>query len=292
MKVFEALSEAAGLLEEKGRERKLAEAAMLHILGIQRHELLAGWRREMTESERTRFFRFIRRLLEGVPIQYLTGTEFFFSRPFRVTPDVLIPRPETEELVLGVLNRLRRFPGGGRLEVVDVGTGSGAIAITLKLEKPELAVTATDLSPTALSVARENAERHQADVEFIEGDLLIPFLGKRRFDCIVSNPPYIPREDWKRLDRTVRDYEPASALVGGDDGLYYYRKLIRQMPGVLKEKALVALEIGYDQREAVESLLQCQFPGAEIEAEKDINGKDRMIFAWIGDPADPEKDGT
>lgn len=286
--VYEALNWASSFLKEHGREENVAQIALGFVLGMDRVQLLANLRQELTEDEWREFKQLILKHVDGEPIQYLIGYEEFYGRKFLVNPNVLIPRPETEELVFGILERVNnRFKVGGvengvsRLDCVDIGTGSGAIAVTLKLEMPELNVTATDISVGALVVAENNAKRLGAEIRFVEGDLLTPFIGKERFDIIVSNPPYIPLADRKDLSDVVKDHEPESALFGGLDGLVLYRKMIGQLPKVIKEKALIGFEIGYDQGVAVSNLLKEQFPLAEIEVVQDINGKDRMVFAYV-----------
>ena len=286
--VYEALNWASSFLKEHGREENVAQIALGFVLGMDRVQLLANLRQELTEDEWREFKQLILKHVDGEPIQYLIGYEEFYGRKFLVNPNVLIPRPETEELVFGILERVNnRFKVGGvengvsRLDCVDIGTGSGAIAVTLKLEMPELNVTATDISVGALVVAENNAKRLGAEIRFVEGDLLTPFIGKERFDIIVSNPPYIPLAVRKDLSDVVKDHEPESALFGGLDGLVLYRKMIGQLPKVIKEKALIGFEIGYDQGVAVSNLLKEQFPLAEIEVVQDINGKDRMVFAYV-----------
>ncbi|NCU16309.1 peptide chain release factor N(5)-glutamine methyltransferase [Pallidibacillus pasinlerensis] len=286
--VYEALNWASSFLKEHGREENVAQIALGFVLGMDRVQMLANLRQELTEDEWREFKQLILKHVDGEPIQYLIGYEEFYGRKFLVNPNVLIPRPETEELVFGILDRVKkRFNVGGaengvsRLDCVDIGTGSGAIAVTLKLEMPELNVTATDISVGALVVAENNAKRLGAEIRFVEGDLLTPFVGKERFDIIVSNPPYIPLADRKDLSDVVKDHEPESALFGGLDGLVLYRKMIGQLPKVIKEKALIGFEIGYDQGVAVSNLLKEQFPLAEIEVVQDINGKDRMVFAYV-----------
>lgn len=286
--VYEALNWASSFLKEHGREENVAQIALGFVLGMDRVQLLANLRQELTEDEWREFKQLILKHVDGEPIQYLIGYEEFYGRKFLVNPNVLIPRPETEELVFGILERVNnRFKVGGvengvsRLDCVDIGTGSGAIAVTLKLEMPELNVTATDISVGALVVAENNAKRLGAEIRLFEGDLLTPFIGKERFDIIVSNPPYIPLTVRKDLSDVVKDHEPESALFGGLDGLVLYRKMIGQLPKVIKEKALIGFEIGYDQGVAVSNLLKEQFPLAEIEVVQDINGKDRMVFAYV-----------
>lgn len=284
-KVFEALKWASSFLLEQGREENIAEIAMRACLKVERVQLLADWRRELTESEWKQFEEMIHSHADGVPIQYLIGSEEFYGRKFLVNPDVLIPRPETEELVLGILERVKkRFSdsvAADGLDLVDVGTGSGAIAISLKLENPTFRVTASDISLKALEVASENARLLEADVRFVDGDLLKPFIGAQRFDIVVSNPPYIPLTDKESLSVIVKDHEPENALFAGIDGLNCYRELAKQLPLVIKERALVGFEIGTGQGEAVSALLQEQFPLAEIEIIDDINGNERMVFAFI-----------
>lgn len=281
--IYEALNWASSFLKESGRDENVAEIAICYVLKINRTELLINLRTSIEESDWKRFVEIIEAHVEGVPIQYLIGYEEFFGRKFFVNEDVLIPRPETEELVLGILERIvSRFSNShAGLDCIDIGTGSGAIAVTLKLENPILHMTASDLSKRALIVAEENATAHGAEVEFVEGDLLQPFIGKRRFDIIVSNPPYIPLGDRESLSTIVKDYEPGLALFGGLDGLDPYRKIIAQLPLVMKERALVGFEIGSGQGTEIREMLLGHFPLAEVEIVNDINGKERMVFAYI-----------
>ena len=161
----------------------------------------------------------------------------------------------------------------------DVGTGSGAIAISLALEEPKLKVYATDISDLALTVAKENANNLKADVEFLAGDMLQPLIEKNlKVDIFVSNPPYIPQE--QEIEAVVKDNEPHVALFGGNDGLYFYRKIFEGVNELLNERALLAFEMGFDQRELMEEALQKYFPNDPYEIIKDINGKDRMLFIY------------
>lgn len=280
--VFEALNWASSFLKEHGREENVAEIALRHVLQMDRTQLLVNLRMVITEKQWEDFQQLINQHVDGVPIQYLLGYEEFFGRKFIVNPNVLIPRPETEELVMGIIQRVKtRFSVTNGLNCVDIGTGSGAIAITLKLEMPELNVIGSDISQGALATAEENAKRMGACVQFVEGDLLQPFIGKKRFDIIVSNPPYIPLEDRETLSTIVKDHEPASALFGGVDGLDFYRKIIKDLPHVINKQALAGFEIGSGQGQAVQELLLTQFPLSDVEIVYDINGKERMVFAFI-----------
>ncbi|MBB6283078.1 peptide chain release factor N(5)-glutamine methyltransferase [Geobacillus subterraneus] len=279
--VHEVLAWASSFLRAHGKEERAAEWLLCHHLRTDRAGLFARWREPVEEAMYERFAADVRRhAIDHVPVQYLIGHEWFYGRPFLVNRHVLIPRPETEELVLGVLERVPRlFAGRERIDVVDVGTGSGAIAVTLALENRSLSVTATDISEEALTVARENARRLGASVSFLRGDLLQPLIEQgRTVDVVVSNPPYIPEADAALLSPVVKDYEPHTALFGGRDGLDFYRRFARALPLVLGVPALVAFEVGAGQGEAVAALLAAAFPEARVEVAFDLNGKDRMVY--------------
>jgi release factor glutamine methyltransferase len=283
-KVYEALQWASSFLTEKGRDENAGEIILRQLAGMSRAQLFANMRDELDAGVLAEFERFVLQHGEGVPIQYLLGYEEFYDRRFAVSPAVLIPRPETEELVYGALERVKRlFPGDSILAFLDVGTGSGAIGVTMKLENPALRVTLSDLSEAALTVARENASVLGAEVEFVHGDLLRPFISSgRKFDVILSNPPYIPESDRSWMSVVVKDHEPESALFAGEDGLDLYRRFMDELPLVLRERALVGFEVGAGQGATVAGMLRVAFPGAVVEVVNDINGKDRMVFAEIG----------
>lgn len=284
MKVHEALKRASSFLQTKGREPRAAEILLIHHLGVSRTKFFGMMTDELSAAVFDLYWEDVEAHAKGVPVQHLTGIEEFYGRVFSVSRDVLIPRPETEELVAFVLDRIDKiFPGNGSLNVVDVGTGSGAIATTLALENERLRVSAVDLSEAALAVAKANANRLGATVSFWRGDLLAPFLENgQKVDVIVSNPPYIPEEDEAELDDVVRDHEPHLALFGGKDGYSVYRRLIEQIPNALKEPGLVAFEVGVGQSEVVVSMLRERLPHAgKIVIEKDINGKERIVAALI-----------
>ena len=191
---------------------------------------------------------------------------------------VLIPRPETEELVLGALERSRKMPE--KCRVADIGTGSGAIAIAFKKERPEAIVTATDISEKALKIAQRNAKRNDAEIDFRLGNLAEPLEGEK-WDIVLSNPPYIAHEESAEMSRTVLDFEPHSALFADEDGLFFYKKLAKQLPKLMNKPGLVGLEIGYRQGQAVSEMFQKAFPKARVSVVRDLNGKDRMIFCEI-----------
>ena len=243
---------------------------LLHALGISRAALHADPGRILTLDQRARYESLILRRLANEPIQYITGEQEFYSLALHVSPAVLIPRPETEFLVEAVLSE---FEPASHLQILDVGTGSGAIAIALAHHLPNAHITATDISSAALAVASSNTARHHLSsrIRFVEADLLDALapceaafdapgspasgLGSLGWDAIVFNPPYVPTGDRATLHPQVRDFEPAAALFAGPDGLEVYRRLIPQARAALKPGGLLALEIGHGQRDAVAALL-------------------------------------
>ena len=283
VKIYEALNWASSFLKENNREEYAGELLLRHYAGLNRTSMLAMMRDELDREVWNHVQAAVKRHADGEPIQYIIGSEEFYGRRFEVNEHVLIPRPETEELVYGTLKRLDKlFPDAYDILLADIGTGSGAISVTLKLEKPDLQVTATDLSTNALQVARKNAGKLGAEVTFIQGDLLQPLiLQQTRVDAVISNPPYIPISDQEWMSDIVTEHEPHMALFAGEDGLDLYRRFMNELPLVLKEKALVGFEIGAGQGEAVADLLKNTFPQADVEIVFDINGKDRMVFAEI-----------
>ncbi|MGN2618122.1 peptide chain release factor N(5)-glutamine methyltransferase [Bacillus stercoris] len=281
--IFEALKWASSYLTEAGREENAAELLLLYDTGMERSRLLASLQEPIGGDELYRFTRHVEMHKEGVPVQYIIGKEFFYGREFMVNDDVLIPRPETEEVVHHLLEKYRNvFSEDDRLEVVDVGTGSGAIAVTLALENQSFSVSAVDISKEALQVASANAEKLGANVRFYQGDLLEPFIkAGKKADIIVSNPPYISEEEMADLSEIVRFHEPLHALTDGGDGLKFYKRFMEDIPLVMKEKVFVVFEIGWKQGAAVKDLILKAFKEAEVEVLKDINGKDRTICALI-----------
>ena len=244
------------------------------------HQLYLMMDEEVDETLLKQFQEGMQRYMNGEPIQYINGKENFFSRDFIVNENVLIPRYETEELVENILYKIDDyFDDYSSIDLCDVGTGSGAIAITLALEEPKLKVVATDISEKALEVAKENAKELNADVTFYQGDMLQPLIEhQQKFDIFVSNPPYIPQD--QDIESVVKDNEPHVALFGGNDGLYFYRKIFQDVKQVLKDRALLAFEMGFDQREIMCEAVEHYFPDIPYEIIKDINGKDRMLFIY------------
>lgn len=233
--------------------------------------------KEIQESFQSLFHRY---LYENEPVQYLIGSSCFYGYDFKVTKDVLIPRYETEELVEQVLYRYDSYFKGQQVDVCDLATGSGCIGITLALEEKLMRVVATDISKDALRIAKENSEKLGANVEFLEGDMLEP-VKNRKFDIFVSNPPYIPEKE--NVMSLVKDNEPNIALFGGEDGMKFYRIILENVHTLLKEKAIVCFEHGYDKKEEMLALAKHYFPEVRVEVLKDLEGKDRMTFIYVGD---------
>jgi release factor glutamine methyltransferase len=262
--------------------RENAQDAVLHALlshrGISQNFniawLIANGNLSIFPRFSRRFRTLVKRRRAGEPIQYITGETEFYGLPFRVTPDVLIPRPETEHLVEKVIKLASRFE---QARIVDVGAGSGAIAVALAHKLPHAQITATDICSRALAVARKNAKLNEVDLRFLEGDLLASVAGER-FEIVVSNPPYVPETDRATLSVEVRDYEPALALFAGDDGLDVYRRLIPAAFDALIPGGYVALEIGYGQSKAITELLACA-GFAQIEFVPDLQNIPRVACA-------------
>jgi len=244
MTVASALTAARGLLDEID-----ARALLRYVLSVSDARLIAYPEHALTFAERQRFKQFVARRMAGEPLAYLTGEREFFGRTFRVTPAVLIPRPETEFLVESALEHI---PTDQPCRVLDLGTGSGCVAVSIALERPLAHVVAADVSATALTVARGNARMHgSGNVEFVRGDWLRPFGGED-FDVIVSNPPYVAAAD-PHLEHLR--FEPALALMSGGDGLDAIRAIIAAAPRYLTEGGWLAFEHGHDQAEYCRRLL-------------------------------------
>jgi release factor glutamine methyltransferase len=238
--------------------RRDAETLLTHILECDRAFLLAHSDDPLCAEHLAQLRALTARRAAHEPLQHLTGQQEFFGLTLRVTPDTLIPRPETERLVEAVLNFVAEKPAPAHsLRILDVGTGTGAIPIALAKHMPTAEIVATDISHAALAIARENALRHGLSdrIRFVESDLLIALAGES-FDIIVCNPPYVSLDDASTLTPEVRDHEPHLALFAGNDGLEIYRRLIPQAHTALIPGGLLALEIGFGQSLSVRSLLE------------------------------------
>jgi release factor glutamine methyltransferase len=267
--ILTALLQGRQLLEQAGIAvpRLTAEVLLAHAVGCERVWLYAHSDEELREVWWIHYGRYLHQRLQGQPTQQITGVQEFYGRDFRVTPDVLIPRPETEHVIEAALKL-------GARNVVDIGTGSGAIAITVALETGAR-IVATDISFAALRVAAENGRRLGAGVQWLACDLASA-LPSSAFDLVVTNPPYIAARDKATLQREVRDYEPEIALYGGDDGLDIYRRLVPEAERLLQPGGWLVMEIGYTLGDAVRGMLNAW---KAVEIRKDLADLPRVILA-------------
>jgi release factor glutamine methyltransferase len=277
--VMEVLNWAHKDLEAKGIEKARLDAEVLlgNTLNMERLQLYTNFDRPLSQEERTSFKNAIIERRKRIPIAYITGEKEFYSRPFFVSKDVLIPRPETEMLIDEVISFYKAgdFPD---FKVVDAGTGSGCIAITIAIEIPNARVFATDISENALAIARKNAKNMNTPIDFREGNLLSPLDKDMTFNCIVSNPPYIETDVISNLSEEVKS-EPFLALDGGEDGLNIIEELIEQSSSRLTENGKLLIEIGYNQGEALLGLFSKNPCFHDCRILKDYSGHDRIASA-------------
>ncbi|QDY84485.1 peptide chain release factor N(5)-glutamine methyltransferase [Paenibacillus polymyxa] len=279
MSIREALVEASsflgscGVLEPQHNARLLLE----HVLGLEGTRFYAALGDPFPSSVKESWERIIARKAAGEPAQYIIGRQEFYGRPFAVSPSVLIPRPETELLVEAILQHGDRLWPSGAPHALDIGTGSGAIAVTLAAERPRWHVAAGDISTAALKMAAQNAAHNGAAVEFREGDLLRPFAGMA-VDILVSNPPYIPAADIAGLQPEVRDHEPRMALDGGPDGLGPYRAMLEQLGLLQTPPRLIGFELGMGQARDVANLLERAGHWRNILIIPDLAGIERHVL--------------
>ena len=282
--VLDVLRLSTGYLGEHGSTTPRLDAELLcaHVLGIRRLDVYLQFDRPLRDAELDAARELVRRRGRGEPVAYLTGVRDFYGRAFAVTPAVLIPRPETETLVgVALQHVLARSDGMRNLRVVDLGTGSGCVAVSLAAEVAELRVVATDVSAAALEVAEDNARRHGVSerVGFALGSWGEALDGAA--DLVVSNPPYVTVDELAHADRDVRDYEPHVALLGGDDGLGAYRALIGSLRGKLAGGARVLLEVDPRRAELVRTLIANEFAGSETTLVRDLAGRNRVVDAKL-----------
>lgn len=258
-----------------------AEVLLAHARGCQRIELYTAFDEEPAESVRTTFRELVSRRATGTPVAYLVGQREFFSLSFEVTPDVLIPRPETEQLVVRALDLAKEMASSESLRIADVGTGSGVIAICVAKHLENCRVTAIDISPATLAVAQRNAQKHGVDkrIEFLASDLLETLPAEKQFSLVLSNPPYVSSTEMAELARDVGEYEPHLALDGGEQGTQVIERLIAQVSKYLRSEGWLLLEVGSSNANRVEELIS-QNPSLELhETLKDIAGLSRVVQA-------------
>lgn len=268
--VGQALQWAIGLLAPATSTPSLeAQVLLAHVLATSRASILAHPERPLSPDQRTRYYMLVQHRASEYPLPYLLGCIEFYGLAFEITPEVLIPRPETETLVDLALARRPAT-------IIDMGVGSGCIAVALAVHMPKAVIHGVDISPAALVIARQNAERHRvADrVHLTAGDVLNP--APPQAELIVSNPPYIPTAELPRLPRSVQ-HEPRLALDGGPDGLTVIRRLLSQAAASLAPGGALLIEIGADQGEAACRLARAHFPHAAIRLHQDLSGRDRVL---------------
>ncbi len=290
--VLELLNWSSEYLSEKGFEnsRLNAERLLGHTLNLKRVDLYLNYERPLADDELARFKGFLKRRLQHEPLQYILGETEFFSLRFRVTPNVLIPRPETEILVETVLQKCReKNSPAEKINILDIGTGSGCIAISLAKHLPNARFTAIDVSEAAVTTAAENARLNEVSeqIEFRKLDFFFREADRyptnnwlhefqNTFDVIVSNPPYISDADYPNLPPEVRDFEPRAALKDGADGLNFYRQIAATAPMILNHGGFVAVEVGMGQAQAVAEIF-AKSGLSQIQAAADLNDIERVV---------------
>ncbi len=283
--IHQILLDAVNILKQNNVQtpRLDAEVILAHLLGWDRIDLITRSREVLDQDLEQEYYHFIQERAAGKPVQYITGQQEFMGLNFKVTPDVLIPRPDTEILVETAIKEAGTMEPP--LTILDVGTGSGAISISLAHYIKGAHIHSIDISPKALGVAMENARLHSLEhrVTFYQGDLFDPIddLLRSRVDLLVSNPPYIPTHKIPNLQREVRYYEPTLALDGGEDGLDYYRRIIQEGEKFLSPRGCLILEVGHDQGARVAELLKCKKRLRDVIIVEDLAGIGRVVRARV-----------
>jgi len=270
--ILEILKWTTGFFKEKQiiNPRLNAEYIISHVLGCKRFDLYVRFEEIVSLENREKIKKMVIERAKSKPLQYVIGETEFYGHRFFVNESVLIPRPETEYLVEKIITEIDSYT-----TILDIGSGSGAIAITLKKELPYLSITAVDISASALKIATENAKLNQVEIEFIESDIFSKLNTK--FDIIVSNPPYIPQKEYEALDKEILEYEPKLALLAEDDGLYFYRRILSEAKLYLNVNGKIYFEIGYNQSDRIKKIAENN-GFTEIETLKDLNGFDRIMI--------------
>ena len=269
--VFKAQKWAFSFIAEHQKETSAAELLLQGQMNWSTTEMLVHYQDVLSQEQWALFKANVIKYCQGWPAQYLLGKANFFGLELKVTEDTLIPRQETEELVEWILADHKN----PELTVLDIGTGTGAIGLSLKTERPTWQVTLSDISPKALAVAKENQARLNVTTTLVESDLLTNIVGT--FDVIVSNPPYIATDEADLMDESVLKHEPKTALFAPDNGLYLYKQLAKQLTGHLRPHATLYLEIGFKQAKAVTEIFAQKFPHVTVQVKQDITGHDRMV---------------
>ncbi len=286
--IGQASKNISKLFKNKGIKNSERETEILlsYSLEMSRSEIYLNSNRVLKDIEKKQLEKKIQKRIDKIPLQYITEHQEFMGMDFLIEKGVLIPRPETEILVEEVIKRLKNYKYSNNLKVVDLGTGTGIIAVSIAKFIEEIIIYATDISKKSLQVALKNAQKHYCKdkIIFIQGDLFKPFIGrieKNSLDGIISNPPYINSYDFKSLPPEIKNNEPKIALSGGIDGLDYYRKIIRKSPYYLKKNGFIALEVGAGQAKEVKELILKEHNFKQnVEIFKDYSGIERVVMAY------------
>ena len=275
----EVLQSASVFLEQAGMDGNLARTYWLMTFDWSLTELVRQLRAEVLPEQLVRYQTVLQRITVHEPIQYILGYADFMGERFKVTSDTLIPREDSAGLVVMANDYLAENPTA---DVLDIGTGTGILAISIAKNNASAQVSAVDLSAAALTVAKENAQLHGTEIMFYQGDGCAPLPVGQRYDVIVSNPPYISRAELALMDESVKRYEPELALFAEQDGLAFYQQLARELPERIQSQGMILLEIGFRQGQAVATLFQQAFPQAEITILPDLNTQDRYVKIQLG----------
>lgn len=269
----EALNKASLFLKASGFDEHLARTYWMMTFEQTLTDVVLALNKPVKEEMYTHYMQILEQIVEGKPIQYLLGHAYFMEEKFKVTEHTLIPREDTAGIVTLSNNFLENKVDA---KILDIGTGTGILAIMIAKLNTKQHVFASDISPEALKVAKENALNHQVNVEFIESNLF-EHIPQQSFDLIVSNPPYISEDELDLMDDSVKKFEPSLALFAEDNGLAIYKQLAKQIQSYVKETSMIIVEIGFQQGEAVKTIFSETFPNSTIEIILDLNGKNRYV---------------
>ena len=264
------------ILNTKDIDKNQIKLALEQVLNLSSPEILLNRDKELTKQEEKKYRKIEKKLKKGLPIQYITKKAYFYNDEYYVNKNTLIPRPETEILIKDTQNLIKEKYQSKDIKILDIGTGSGIIAITLNKLNKNYQITATDISKKALKVAKKNQKEKKTNIKFIKTDLYKNINDK--FDILISNPPYI-EENSNNVEKQVKENEPYLALFGGKDGLDYYKSILKDIKKIIKKDHIIAFEIGENQGNKIKKLIKKEFPEDKITIKKDYNNHDRYIYA-------------